>query len=84
MERAPVSPGGSGLWGWRAPVTDPSYTRLHKDTAQPRTHLGFLQEVVTELHLNEFIALPAFFPHPGARVGKAEPHQLAGKHSLGF
>lgn len=80
MERAPVSPGGSNAG---APVTDPSYTRLHKDTAQRWAHLGFLQEVVTELHLNEFIALPAFFPHPGARVGKAGLHQLAGKRSLG-
>lgn len=39
---------------------------------------------MTELHLNEFIALPAFFPHPGAHVGKATLHQPAGKRSLGF
>lgn len=65
-------------------MTDPSYTRLHKGTAVGWTHLRFLREVVTELHLNELITLPAFFPHPGAHVGKATLHQLTGKRSPGF
>lgn len=65
-------------------MTDPSYTRLHKAAVARWTHLGFLREVVTELHLNEFIALPAFFPHPGAHLGKAALYQLAGKSSPGF